>query len=124
MTDLVVGPGETHCATCGEDGSVRVWSLHSCELLLQFQVLNQVMPSRSAPPMYGGLVPLVTDTADLPQSCLCLDWSRHSSSEQRIAAGYSDGTIRFFSVSKTEMEMKMHPHPCAVTAIAFSLTGQ
>ncbi|KAM4024166.1 LOW QUALITY PROTEIN: WD repeat-containing protein 90 [Anomaloglossus baeobatrachus] len=97
VTDAVVGPGETHCATCGEDGSVRVWSLHSCELLLQFQVLNQ--------------------------SCLCLDWDRHPSSGQRIAAGYSDGTIRFFSVTKTEMEMKIHPHPCAVTAVAFSLTG-
>ncbi|XP_063791127.1 WD repeat-containing protein 90 isoform X3 [Pseudophryne corroboree] len=97
VTDLVVGPGETHCATCGEDGSVRVWSLHSCELLLQFQVLNQ--------------------------SCLCLDWSHQASSGQRIAAGYSDGTIRIFSVSNTEMEMKIHPHPCAVTAIAFSRTG-
>ncbi|KAG9465767.1 hypothetical protein GDO78_017755 [Eleutherodactylus coqui] len=97
VTGLVVGPGETHCATCGEDGSVRVWSLHSCELLLQFQVLNQ--------------------------NCLCVDWSRHPSSGQRIAAGYSDGTIRFFSVSKTEMEMKIHPHPCAVMAVAFSLTG-
>ncbi|CAJ0940943.1 unnamed protein product [Ranitomeya imitator] len=85
VTGAVVGPGETHCATCGEDGSVRVWSLHSCELLLQFQVLNQ--------------------------SCLCLDWSRQPSSGQRIAAGYSDGTIRFFSVTKTEMEMKIHPHP-------------
>ncbi|XP_056392449.1 WD repeat-containing protein 90 isoform X2 [Hyla sarda] len=98
VTDLVVGPGETHCATCGEDGSVRVWSLHSCELLLQFQVLNQ--------------------------SCLCLDWNRHPPSNQRIAAGYSDGTIRFFSVSRTEMEMKLHPHPCAVTAVAFSITGE
>ncbi|XP_077130322.1 WD repeat-containing protein 90 isoform X3 [Ranitomeya variabilis] len=97
VTGAVVGPGETHCATCGEDGSVRVWSLHSCELLLQFQVLNQ--------------------------SCLCLDWSRQPLSGQRIAAGYSDGTIRFFSVTKTEMEMKIHPHPCAVTALAFSLTG-
>ncbi|XP_072273486.1 WD repeat-containing protein 90 isoform X2 [Pyxicephalus adspersus] len=97
VTDLAVAPGETHCATCGEDGSVRVWSLHSFELLLQFQVLNQ--------------------------SCLCLDWSPHNASGQRIAAGYSDGTIRIFSVSKTEMEMKIHPHPCAVTSIAFSLRG-
>ncbi|XP_053550193.1 WD repeat-containing protein 90 [Bombina bombina] len=103
VTDLAVGPGESHCATCGEDGSVRVWSLHSCELLLQFQVLNQ--------------------------SCLCLAWSpptlSGSSKEgQRIAAGYSDGTIRIFSVSNTEMEMKIHPHPCAVTAISFSASGE
>ncbi|XP_075422310.1 WD repeat-containing protein 90 isoform X3 [Ascaphus truei] len=103
VTDLAVGPGESHCATCGEDGSVRVWSLHSCELLLQFQVLNQ--------------------------SCLCLAWSPtvmpgSSGEGQRIAAGYSDGTIRIFSVSHTEMEMKIHPHPCAVTSITFSTCGE
>ncbi|XP_068102464.1 WD repeat-containing protein 90 [Hyperolius riggenbachi] len=97
VTGLVVAPGETHCATCGEDGSVRVWSLHSFELLLQFQVLNQ--------------------------SCLCLDWGPQNASAQRIVSGYSDGTIRLFSVSRMEMEMKIHPHPCAVTAIAFSIGG-
>ncbi|KAM4632224.1 WD repeat-containing protein 90 [Discoglossus pictus] len=103
VTDLAVGPGESHCATCGEDGSVRVWSLHSCELLLQFQVLNQ--------------------------SCLCLAWSpppvpASAKNGQRIAAGYSDGTIRIFSIFNTEMEMKIHPHPCAVTSIAFSASGE
>uniref|UniRef100_A0A8C5QWB5 WD repeat-containing protein 90 n=1 Tax=Leptobrachium leishanense TaxID=445787 RepID=A0A8C5QWB5_9ANUR len=100
VTDLAVSPGESHCATCGEDGSVRIWSLHNCELLLQFQVLNQ--------------------------SCLCVTWSPACSSRkvgQHIAAGYSDGTIRIFSVSNTEMEMKIHPHPCAVTAIAYSTSG-
>ncbi|KAM8961104.1 WD repeat-containing protein 90 [Pelodytes ibericus] len=103
VTDLAVGPGESHCATSGEDGSVRVWSLLSCELLLQFQVLNQ--------------------------SCLCLAWSPaplpgFPKDGQQIAAGYSDGTIRIFSVSNTEMEMKIHPHPCAVTAIAYSASGE
>ncbi|XP_053327870.1 WD repeat-containing protein 90 [Spea bombifrons] len=103
VTDVAVGPGENHCATCGEDGSVRVWSLHSFELLLQFQVLNQ--------------------------SCLCVTWSPAPVSsflkdKQHIAAGYSDGTIRIFSVSSTEMEMKIHPHPCAVTSIAYSGTGE
>ncbi|CAH2307904.1 WD repeat-containing 90 [Pelobates cultripes] len=100
VMDLAVSPGENHCATCGEDGSVRVWSLHSCELLLQFQVLNQ--------------------------SCLCLAWSPVSGirkAGQQISAGYSDGTIRIFSVSNTEMEMKIHPHPCAVTSIAYSTSG-
>uniref|UniRef100_F6WAH4 WD repeat-containing protein 90 n=1 Tax=Xenopus tropicalis TaxID=8364 RepID=F6WAH4_XENTR len=102
VMDLAVAHGESHCATCGEDGSLRIWSLQSCELLLQFQVLNQ--------------------------SCLCLAWSPQpksgpSTEDQRIAAGYSDGTIRIFSVSKTEMEMKIHPHPCAVTSIAYSTSG-
>lgn len=39
---MVFSPSESHCATCGEDGSVRVWSLASMELVIQFQVLNQV----------------------------------------------------------------------------------
>ena len=33
---------ENHFATCSEDGSVRVWSVPSNELVVQFQVLNQV----------------------------------------------------------------------------------
>lgn len=42
MNEVVFSPSESHCATCGEDGSVRVWSLASMELVIQFQVLNQV----------------------------------------------------------------------------------
>lgn len=40
---MVFSPSESHCATCGDDGSVRVWSLASMELVIQFQVLNQVL---------------------------------------------------------------------------------
>lgn len=42
VNEVVFSPSESHCATCGEDGSVRVWSLASMELVIQFQVLNQV----------------------------------------------------------------------------------
>lgn len=42
VNEVVFSPNESHCATCGEDGSVRVWSLASMELVIQFQVLNQV----------------------------------------------------------------------------------
>nr|XP_033770291.1 WD repeat-containing protein 90 isoform X1 [Geotrypetes seraphini] len=103
VNDVAFSPSESHCATCGDDGSVRVWALASMELVVQFQVLNQ--------------------------SCLCLAWSpsspsRSTSASQHIVAGYSDGTIRIFSVAKTEMEMKMHPHPCAVTAITYSQDGE
>ncbi|XP_029431995.1 WD repeat-containing protein 90 isoform X2 [Rhinatrema bivittatum] len=102
VNDVAFSPRESHCATCGEDGSVRVWMLASMELVVQFQVLNQ--------------------------SCLCLAWSPSSPSpsavtNQHIVAGYSDGTIRVFSVARTEMEMKMHPHPCAVTAVTYSQDG-
>lgn len=43
VNEVTFSPGESHCATCGEDGSVRVWSLASMELVVQFQVLNQVI---------------------------------------------------------------------------------
>ncbi|XP_074053166.1 WD repeat-containing protein 90 isoform X2 [Macrotis lagotis] len=102
VNEVTFSPTESHCATCGDDGSVRVWSLTSMELVVQFQVLNQ--------------------------SCLCLAWSppgRSSRADhQQVVAGYSDGTIRVFSISRTEMELKMHPHPVALTAISFSVDGQ
>lgn len=42
VNDVVFSPDESHFATCSEDGSVRVWSVPSIELVVQFQVLNQV----------------------------------------------------------------------------------
>uniref|UniRef100_A0A8C3RUN9 WD repeat-containing protein 90 n=1 Tax=Chelydra serpentina TaxID=8475 RepID=A0A8C3RUN9_CHESE len=103
VNEVTFSPGESHCATCGEDGSVRVWSLASMELVVQFQVLNQ--------------------------SCQCLAWSpipisRGGAEGQHVVAGYSDGTIRVFSISRTEMELKMHPHSVALTAIAYSADGE
>nr|XP_021492810.1 WD repeat-containing protein 90 isoform X1 [Meriones unguiculatus] len=101
VNEVVFSPSESHCATCGEDGSVRVWSLASMELVIQFQVLNQ--------------------------SCLCLAWTPPSCGrpeQQQVVAGYSDGTLRVFNISRTAMELKMHPHRTALTAIAFSTDGQ
>ncbi|KAJ6659778.1 hypothetical protein lerEdw1_018494 [Lerista edwardsae] len=103
VSAVAFSPDESHCATCGEDGSVRVWSLASLELVVQFQVLNQ--------------------------SCLCLAWSPacHSvggAGSPHVVAGYSDGTIRTFSLSRTEMELKMHPHSFAVTALSYSADGE
>lgn len=42
VNDVVFSSDERHFATCSEDGSVRVWSATSNELVVQFQVLNQV----------------------------------------------------------------------------------
>ncbi|XP_061455789.1 WD repeat-containing protein 90 isoform X2 [Rhineura floridana] len=103
VSEVAFSPGESHCATCGEDGSVRVWSLASMELVVQFQVLNQ--------------------------SSLCLAWSPvpisvSGAESQHIVAGYSDGTIRVFSISRTEMELKMHPHSVAVTGLGYSADGE
>ncbi|XP_025225937.1 WD repeat-containing protein 90 [Theropithecus gelada] len=101
VNEVVFGPGESHCATCSEDGSVRVWALASMELVIQFQVLNQ--------------------------SCLCLAWSPWCCGhpeQQRLAAGYGDGSLRIFSVSRTAMELRMRPHPVALTTVTFSTDGQ
>lgn len=61
-----------------------------------------------------------------PQSCLCLAWSPPSCGqpEQHMAAGYSDGTLRVFNVSRISMELKMHPHLAALTAVTFSADGE
>ncbi|XP_039934861.1 WD repeat-containing protein 90 isoform X5 [Hirundo rustica] len=105
VTEVCFSPDESHCATCGEDGSVRVWALGSTELVVQFQVLNQ--------------------------SCQCLAWKPRPAGvwpcpgeSQHVVAGYSDGTVRVFSVSRTEMELKMHPHTAALTAITYSTDGE
>ncbi|XP_032316532.1 WD repeat-containing protein 90 isoform X4 [Camelus ferus] len=101
VNEVVFSPSESHCATCSDDGSVRVWSLASMELLIQFQVLSQ--------------------------SCLCLAWSPPSCrrpEQQQVVAGYSDGTLRVFSVSRMAMDLKMHPHQAALTTVAFSADGQ
>ncbi|XP_067859382.1 WD repeat-containing protein 90 isoform X2 [Heptranchias perlo] len=103
VNQVIFSPDESHFATCAEDGSLRVWVMHSTELVVQFHVLNQ--------------------------SCLCMAWSptlnsRECADKQQIVAGYSDGTIRLFGVLKTEMELKIHPHPVAVSAIAYSMDGE
>ncbi|XP_049624801.1 WD repeat-containing protein 90 [Suncus etruscus] len=101
VNEVAFSPSEAHCATCSDDGSVRVWSLTSLELLVQFQVRNQ--------------------------QCLCVTWSPAScgrAEQQRVAAGYSDGTLRVFSISRTAMELRVQPHSDALTAIAFSADGQ
>ncbi|XP_034070605.1 WD repeat-containing protein 90 [Gymnodraco acuticeps] len=98
VNDVVFSSDERHFATCSEDGSVRVWSAPSNELVVQFQVLNQ--------------------------ACGCVCWSPSSSTESAcVAGGYSDGTLRIFRLSSSEMEMKLHPHQVAVTAIQYSADG-
>ncbi|KAJ8284168.1 hypothetical protein COCON_G00030180 [Conger conger] len=101
VNDVLFSPDESSFATCGEDGSVRVWSAPSNELLVQFQVLTQ--------------------------SCQCICWSPELGSSkggQFIAAGYSDGTLRIFRLATSEMELKLHPHPVSVTAVQYSAAGQ
>ncbi|TKS89948.1 WD repeat-containing protein 90 [Collichthys lucidus] len=85
VNDVVFSSDERHFATCSEDGSVRVWTAPSNELVVQFQVLNQ--------------------------ACGCVCWSPSSSKDSAcVAAGYSDGTLRIFRLASSEMEMKLHPH--------------
>ncbi|KAM7381807.1 hypothetical protein PAMA_012590 [Pampus argenteus] len=98
VNDVVFSSDESHFVTCSEDGSVRVWSAPSTELVVQFQVLNQ------------------------SSNCVC--WSPAADKENAcVAAGYSDGTLRIFRLSSSEMEIKLHPHHVAVTAVQYSTDG-
>uniref|UniRef100_A0A9J8DAD8 WD repeat domain 90 n=1 Tax=Cyprinus carpio carpio TaxID=630221 RepID=A0A9J8DAD8_CYPCA len=102
VNGVVCSPDEQHFATCGQDGSVRVWALQSHELLVQFQVLNQ--------------------------SCECVCWSPprgvyEPSGRVCVAGGYSDGTVRIFSLESAEMEMKLQPQPVSLCALQYSHYG-
>ncbi|XP_057178394.1 WD repeat-containing protein 90 isoform X4 [Triplophysa rosa] len=102
VNGVVCSPDERHFVTCGQDGSVRVWALQSNELLVQFQVLNQ--------------------------SCECVCWSPprgvyEPGGRVCVAGGYSDGTVRIFSLESSEMELKLKPHPVAVCALQYSHYG-
>ncbi|XP_068614509.1 WD repeat-containing protein 90-like [Brachionichthys hirsutus] len=98
VNDVAFSSDERHFATCSEDGSVRVWSAPSNELLVQFQVLNQ--------------------------ACGCVCWSPSSGLDEAcVAAGYGDGTLRIFQLASSEMEMKLHPHQVAVTSVLYSAEG-
>ncbi|XP_073345853.1 WD repeat-containing protein 90 [Pagrus major] len=98
VNDVAFSSDEGHFATCSEDGSLRVWSAPSNELVVQFQVLNQ--------------------------ACGCVCWSPSSRKDSTcVAAGYSDGTLRIFRLASSEMEIKLHPHHVAVTAIQYSANG-
>ncbi|XP_036937578.1 WD repeat-containing protein 90 isoform X2 [Acanthopagrus latus] len=94
VNDVAFSSDESHYATCSEDGSVRVWSAPSNELVVQFQ------------------------------ACGCVCWSPSSRKDSAcVAAGYSDGTLRIFRLASSEMEMKLHPHHVAVTAVQYSANG-
>lgn len=59
------------------------------------------------------------------QACRCVCWSPPSIKESAcVAAGYSNGTLRIFRLASSEMEMKLHPHHVAVTAIQYSANGE
>lgn len=129
VTEVCFSPDETHCATCGEDGSVRIWALSSTELVVQFQVLNQVSVCGTSFPSSWHREASTVSPLVPSQSCQCLAWKPRpvgvwGAENQHVVAGYSDGTIRVFSVSRTEMELKMHPHSAALTAITYSTDGE
>ncbi|XP_072536252.1 WD repeat-containing protein 90 isoform X2 [Salminus brasiliensis] len=103
VNSVVCSSDERHFVTCGQDGSVRVWALPSNELQVQFQVPNQ--------------------------SCECVCWSQpvkpcKSGASVCVAGGYSDGSVRIFSVESAELELKLLPHHSSVCALQYSHHGQ
>lgn len=41
-----------------------------------------------------------------------------------VAGGYSDGTVRIFSLESAEMELKLQPQPVSVCALQYSHYGE
>ncbi|XP_035694518.1 WD repeat-containing protein 90-like [Branchiostoma floridae] len=100
---------DDYFATCGEDGSLHVWSVQDREQTLQFQVVDQsctcvAFSSRAHPP------PTRVGSDDV--------------SSTYMVAGYSDGTVRMFELDSVEMVLKMHPHAVAITAVTFAADGR
>ncbi|XP_013393033.1 WD repeat-containing protein 90-like [Lingula anatina] len=112
-------------ATCGDDGSLRMWSVHDREQTLQFQVMEQACTCLCfAPPRSDQSTR--TTVSNLGTSAPVVSHSREPSKLllPHVAAGYSDGTVRMFDLNKVELILKMHPHAVTVTAINFSSDGR
>ncbi|XP_071815143.1 WD repeat-containing protein 90-like isoform X2 [Apostichopus japonicus] len=103
INDLAFSQNDFFATSC-DDGSLRIFSLEEMEPTVQFQVLDQ--------------------------SCTCLAFSPPASKGSLspftingVVAGYSDGTVRLFDLSKVEMVLKMQPQAVAITKITFSADG-
>lgn len=101
---------DQYFATCSEEGSVRLWSIKTLELTVQFQVIDQPCDcvvfshSQSAKNSIN---------KDSQPDCI-------PPTDKMLAAGYGDGTLRVFDVDKLILMLKLQPHSTKVTAVAFS----
>ncbi|XP_070579992.1 WD repeat-containing protein 90-like isoform X2 [Ptychodera flava] len=117
VNDIVFNDSEQYFASCADDGSLKVWSMNDMEQKLQFQVADQACTCLAFSP--DG-----TATSDRPaEVSQSTDLDVASTSPQKVAAGYSDGTVRVFDLKKVDMILKMHSHSVAVTNLAFSPDG-
>lgn len=118
MAACACGPSPASSCWSSSRSGIRYWA-HS---LPWEPGLEQGPPNPKGP----GLLGTFTSIA-VTQQCLCVTWSPAScgrTEQQRVAAGYSDGTLRVFSISRTAMEFRVQPHSDALTAIAFSADGK
>nr|XP_039271031.1 WD repeat-containing protein 90-like [Styela clava] len=97
-------------ATCSEEGSVRLWSVKTLELTVQFQVIDQ--------PCGCVIFSHAQSLEDLSNKDTQPDIIPPAN--KMLAAGYGDGTLRVFDVDKLILMLKLQPHSTKVTAIAFS----
>lgn len=63
------------------------------------------------------------------QSCECVCWTPprgvyEPSGHTCVAGGYSDGTVRIFSLESAEMVLKLQPQPVSVCALQYSHYGE
>ncbi|CAK9011135.1 WD repeat-containing protein 90, partial [Durusdinium trenchii] len=94
-----LGPnGENEMATAASDGTVRVWSVPSCEEMYDF-----LSPGDSA-----------TSCAYLPGA---------TTSPRTLICGYRSGFFRVFNVPEAKLVFEYKQHPGAIHAVAVSLEG-
>ncbi|CAK8679863.1 unnamed protein product [Clavelina lepadiformis] len=93
-------------ATSSEEGTVRLWHLHSLELAVQFQVIDHACTSVTfSHPCKSALSTSMTQP-------------------KMLSAGYKDGTVRVFDVDKLVLKLKFQPHTASVTALEFAASNE
>lgn len=101
-------------ASSAQDGSLAVWKSDTREQLVLFQAPHKACCSVTFAPTLSRHMGISNEGGEVtPPPVL-----------PALVAGYSDGTVRVFDVSKGKMLRKMQPHAQPVTAVSFFIDGQ
>lgn len=115
ICDIAFARDGTHFASCGQDGLLSVWNVESLEQIVAFQASRKSCTCVAFAPVqirasvgdnereHGEVSPF-----NIPD----------------LVAGYSDGTIRIFSVSDVKLVRKMQPHATTVRRVMYSFDGE
>ncbi|XRB08526.1 centriole proteome protein [Pycnococcus provasolii] len=94
VRDVAADPMRPEFCTVSADGSIRVWSLRTCEQLYEFDAPSESVHSVAYHP-----------------------------SEYVIACGFDGGVVRVFSIATTALIQELRQHRGAVEQVAFTPDG-